>query len=40
MKNFLLVLVIVILIPIIWLMGIQGLTWKEMLIKLGIEKEE
>jgi len=39
MKHFLLALVIVVLIPVIWMMGIQGLTFDEMLLRLGIKRE-
>jgi len=40
MRNFLLVLIIVILIPIIVLMGIQGLSFNEVLLKIGIKRDE
>jgi len=39
MRNFLLVLGIVILVPVIYFMGIQGLSFHEMLTRLGLSKE-
>lgn len=40
MKNFILILIIGVSIPFVYLMGIQGLTFDEMLYKFGIKKEE
>jgi len=40
MRNFLLVLIIVILIPVVVLMGVQGLSANEVMLKLGIKKDE
>ncbi len=37
MRNFLLILIILVAVPIVWFMGIKGLSWKEMLLNLGIK---
>lgn len=39
MRNFLLALVALSLIPVIWFMGIKGQTFAEMLEEIGIRRE-
>lgn len=40
MRNFILGLIVVASIPLVYLMGVQGLSFQEMLLKLGIKKGE
>jgi len=36
MKNFILILVVALLIPVIWFMGIRGKSWNEMVTEIGL----
>ncbi len=39
MRIFILIFAVIVLVPVIWFMGIKGLSFQEMLINLGIRRE-